>query len=114
MTQPDQPGQPEPLDEDLPAERIFRRSRREHGGMPQRPDDDKLAELAEEERVEAGVHDFDPDEVPPATDDPVPTDITETEEYQQERAEIRHEYDQDELLIKGEREEFPPTRYDRQ
>jgi hypothetical protein len=60
-----------------PAEpSAFHRDRREHGGVSARPDDDQLAELTEEERVDAGIDPYDPDEVPPATDDPVPTDIT--------------------------------------
>jgi hypothetical protein len=91
----------------------FHRDRREHGGAPQRLDDDKLAHEAEEERVDAGLDDYDPDDVPPATDTPPPgTDIRDTEQYQEERAEIRREEDEDELLIEGERQQFPPTRYD--
>jgi hypothetical protein len=98
---------------DQPAEE-FHRNRREHGGAPQRIDDDRLARLTEEERVEAGVDDFDPDEVPPATDSPPqPWDVTETDEYQEAQAEIRREYDEDELQVKGERDPFPPTHYDR-
>jgi len=98
---------------DQPAEE-FHRNRREHGGAPQRIDDDRLARLTEEERVEAGVDDFDPDEVPSATDSPPqPWDVTETDEYQEARAEIRREYDEDELQIEGERDPFPPTHYDR-
>jgi hypothetical protein len=98
---------------DQPAEE-FHRNRREHGGAPQRIDDDRLARLTEEERVEAGVDDFDPDEVPPATDSPPqPWDVTETDEYQEARAEIRREYDEDELQVKGERDPFPPSHYDR-
>jgi hypothetical protein len=97
---------------DQPAEE-FRRDRREHGGAPQRLDDDQLAHEAEEERVEAGLDSYDPDDVPPATDTPpLDTDIRDTEEYQEERAEIRREEEKGELLTEGEREEFPPTRYD--
>jgi hypothetical protein len=98
---------------DQPAEE-FHRNRREHGGAPQRIDDDRLARLTEEERVEAGVDDSDPDEVPSATDSPPqPWDVTETDEYQEARAEIRREYDEDELQVEGERNPFPPTHYDR-
>ena len=69
-----------------------RRDRREHGGAPSvHPDEDDLARRTEEERVEAGVDDYDPDEVPPATDDPVPTDLTETEDYAEEQAEIKRQ-----------------------
>ncbi len=57
-----------------PAEpSAFHRDRREHPGPLERLNDDQLAELAEEERVDAGLDPYDPDEVPPATDDPVPT-----------------------------------------
>jgi hypothetical protein len=91
----------------------FHRDRREHGGASQHLNDDKLARLTEEERVAAGLDAYDPDEVPPATDTPPqPEDITQTEQWQEERAEIRREYDKDELLVKGERDPFPPTRYE--
>ena len=88
-----------------------RRDRREHGGAPMRLDDDELAERTEQERVDAGVEDYDPDSVPPATDDPVPVDITETAQYQEERAEIDTEVDQGLLSSGGERPDFPPSRY---
>ena len=55
---------------------------------------------------------FDPDEVPPATDEPPDFDLRESEEFQEARAEIRREYDKDELLVEGEREQFPPSHYD--
>ena len=96
---------------DQPAEQ-FHRDRREHGGSPQHLDDDQLARLTEEERVEAGIDDYDPDEVPPATDGPPQQDVTQTEEYQEARAEIRRELDKDELMVEGERDPFPPTHYD--
>jgi hypothetical protein len=99
-------------DPDQPAEQ-FHRDRHEHGGIPGHVDDDRLARLTEEERVSAGIEDYDPDEVPPATDAPPPWDVTQTDEYQEERAEIRREVDKDELLIEGERDPFPPTHYDR-
>jgi hypothetical protein len=44
--------------------------RREHGKMPQL-DDDALALTAERERVAAGLADYVPEDVPPATD-PLP------------------------------------------
>jgi hypothetical protein len=99
-------------DPDQPAEE-FHRDRREHSGASQHLDDDQLARLTEEERVEAGIDDYDPDEVPPATDEPPSPDVTETEEYQEARAEIRREFDHDELQVEHERDPFPPTRYDR-
>ena len=97
--------------QDQPAEQ-FHRDRREHGGSPQHLDDDQLARLTEEERVEAGIDDYDPDEVPPATDGPPQQDVTQTEEYQEARAEVRRELDKDELMVEGERDPFPPTHYD--
>ncbi len=91
----------------------FRRDRREHGGASQRPDDDRLARLTEEERVAAGIDAYDPDEVPPATDTPPqPEDITLNEDWQEERAEVRREEDQGELRPVDEHHPFPPTRYE--
>ncbi len=88
-----------------------RRDRREHGGAAERFDDDALAERTEQERVDAGVDDYDPESVPPATDDPVPVDITETDQYQQERAEIDVEVEKGLLSSGGERPDFPPSSY---
>ena len=99
-------------DSDQPAEE-FHRNRRDHPGKLARYDDDQLARLTEEERVEAGLDAYDPDEVPPATDAPPTPDITESGVYQEARAEIQHELDEDELRVRGERDPFPPTRYDR-
>jgi hypothetical protein len=97
--------------DEFPAE--FHRNRREHGGASQRLDDDQLAELAEEERVDAGVDDYDPDEVPSATDtDPEPEDIRQTEVYEEERAELRREIDNGEFREPSDRNPFPPTRYE--
>lgn len=82
---------------EFPAE--FHRERREHGGASQHLDDDQLAELAEEERVAAGLDDYDPDEVPPATDTPpVP--------------EPARPVDQGEPWTPTADDPFPPTRYD--
>src|SRR5580692_5057596 len=76
----------------------FHRDRREHAGASQRLDDDQLARLTEEERVAAGLDAYDPDEVPPATDTPPqPEDITQNEDWQEERAEVRREEDLGEL-----------------
>jgi hypothetical protein len=98
---------PDPPDEE------FHRDRREHAGAPARLDDDRLAGLAEEERVEAGIDDYDPDEVPPAADEPPAQDVTQTEEYLEERAEIRRERGDGELHVRGEKDQFPPSHYDR-
>jgi hypothetical protein len=100
-------------DADQPAD-SFHRDRREHGGSPQSLDDERLVRLTEEERVAAGVDDYDPDEVPPATDEPPPADVTETDVYQEARAEIRREFDKDELQVENEPFSYPPTRYDRE
>jgi hypothetical protein len=95
----------------------FHRDRREHGGAPQRLDDDLLEEVTEDERVEAGLDDYNPDEVPPATD-PLPpgvpsrTDVRDGNEYQDEQAEIRREEDAGELRDLDADHPFPPTRYD--
>jgi hypothetical protein len=98
-------------DFDQPADE-FHRERREHGGVSEHLDDDRLARLTEEERVAAGLDDYDPDEVPPATDAPPQRDITRTAEYQEERAEIRRERDMGELQVEGQRDSLPPTHYD--
>jgi hypothetical protein len=97
-------------DDEFPAE--FHRERREHGGASQRLNDDQLAELTEEERVAAGLDDYDPNEVPPATDTPPKDeDIRDTEEYEEERAELRRQIDDGELRDPGPSDPFPPTRY---
>jgi hypothetical protein len=94
------------------AER-FHHHRREHSGEVDRLDEDQLARLTEEERVAAGVDAYDPDEVPPATDSPPLTqDVTQTEQYQEERAEFIREYEKGELHPIDEDHPFPPTRYD--
>lgn len=97
--------------DEFPAE--FHRDRREHGGAPQHLDDDQLAELTEEERVDAGVDDYEPDEVPPAADTPpAPEDIRQTEEYEEDRAELRREIDKGEYREPSKHDPFPPTRYE--
>ncbi len=90
----------------------FHRDRREHGGASQRPDEDQLARLTEEERVAAGLDPYDPEEVPPATDAPPLEDITQNEDWQEERAELRRQDDKGELGPVDERHPFPPTRYE--
>ena len=96
--------------DDFP-ERI-RRDRREHGGAPQRLDDDQLARLTEEERVAAGLDAYDPDEVPPATDAPPEPDLSLDEDYQEEQAEVQRQEDRGELGHINEHHPFPPTRYE--
>ena len=87
-----------------------RKDRRVHGGMPPRVDDEELAERTEHERADLGLEPYDELAVPPATDDPVPVDITETEEYQEEAEEIDREV-REGLLPSGPQPKFPPTRY---
>jgi hypothetical protein len=89
------------------------RDRREHGGAPDRHDDDGLARRTERERVEAGVEDYDPDDVPPATDTEPQSDPADTESYREETAEVRRETEEGELRPLTEQDPFPPTRYDR-
>ena len=96
---------------DQPAEQ-FHRDRREHGGSPDRIDEDRLDRLTEEERVEAGVDAYDPDEVPPATDTPPQADVRQGEEYQEARAEFVREYEKGEVYPIDEEHPFPPTRYE--
>jgi hypothetical protein len=55
---------------------------RVHGGMPLKPDDDALALAVERDRVAAGVADYAPDGVPPATD-PLPTGSSPTADLAQ-------------------------------
>jgi hypothetical protein len=95
------------------SEQEFHRDRREHGGASAHLDEDKLARLTEEERVEAGLDAYDPDDVPPATDTPpAAEDVTQTEAYQEERAEIIREVDAGELRTIDEQHPFPPSRYE--
>ena len=44
------------------------RDRREHGKAPQRLDDDYLEYRTQQERIAAGLDDYDPDRVPPAAE----------------------------------------------
>lgn len=87
------------------------RDRRQHGGMSDRVDDDALAERVEQERVDLGLIDYSPDDVPPATDvDPAPVDVTRTDVYRAEVEEIDEQV-REGALSSGERPDFPPTRY---
>lgn len=89
----------------------IRRDRREHGGAPTHPDDDALAQRTESERVAAGLEDYDPADVPAATDQGQEFDVTETEEYLEEGAEIDRQASDGELDPLTEKHPFPPTRY---
>jgi hypothetical protein len=89
------------------------RDRREHGGSSARPDDDALARRTEQERVDAGLDAYDPDDVPAATDTPPLTDPAADDAYQQERAEIDRQAEEGELRPITDDNPFPPTSYDR-
>jgi len=71
------PDTMEPAESALP-----RPSRRGHGKMPEELDDDMLALAAERERVEAGLADYVPEDVPPATD-PLPEGSSEAADLAQ-------------------------------
>ncbi|MDQ0094620.1 hypothetical protein [Paeniglutamicibacter psychrophenolicus] len=54
-------------------------SRRGHGKVPETLDDEDFAAAEYQERVAAGLEDYDPDEVPDATD-PLPAGVPEEAE----------------------------------
>jgi len=88
-----------------------RADRREHGGMPPRMDDDDLELRTQRERVDVGLQDYVPDDVPPAGDAAPEVDVTDTEQYQQERATIRRQQAEGDLRPLDSDHPFPPTRY---
>jgi hypothetical protein len=88
-----------------------RRDRRFHGGAPDRLDDDGLARRTEAERVDAGVDPYDPQDVPPATDDPVPADPGEDQVVRDIEAVAARQEDELENVPLSEDNPFPPTRY---
>jgi hypothetical protein len=90
-----------------------RRDRHEHGGAGAHADDDALARRTEQERVDAGLDAFDPDDVPPATDAAPAYDAGEDEAYQEADAEVKREEAEGELYTLTEDHPYPPTRYDR-
>ncbi len=61
-------SEPNELDDVFEATEGAHRDRHGHGGQPPRLDEDELQHRTEEERVELGIDDYDPDDVPPATD----------------------------------------------
>ena len=90
-----------------------RRDRREHGGAGAHPDDDALARRTEQERVDAGLDAFDPDDVPPAADEALPYDPAEDEANLEAAAEVRREESEGERYPLTDKHPYPPTRYDR-
>jgi hypothetical protein len=88
-----------------------RRDRRFHGGAPDRLDDDELARRTEAERIDAGLDPYDPDDVPPATDEPVPTDPTDDAVVRDIEGVAARQEDEQETLPLSEDNPYPPTRY---
>jgi len=100
-------------DEDFTTEAAEgQRDRRFHGGAPDRLDDDELARRTEEERVDAGVSDYDPDAVPPATDVPVPANPGDSGVVQDIEGVAARQEDELETRPLSEDNPFPPTRYE--
>jgi hypothetical protein len=64
MSENDQPN----LDDVLPTTEQAIPDHHAHGKMPAHPNDDALEHRTEQERVAAGLEDYDPDEVPSAED----------------------------------------------
>ena len=64
MTEPDEPT----LDDVFVPTEGAHPDHREHGKAPAHLNDEELERRTEEERVQAGLEDYDPDEVPPATE----------------------------------------------
>jgi len=88
------------------------RDRRFHGGAPQRLDDDELARRTEEERVDAGTADYDPDDVPAASDEPVPGDPGDSDVVRDIEGVAARQEDEGETRPLSDDDPFPPTRYD--
>ena len=65
MTEPTDVGE---FDDVMETTESVSRDRHEHGGYSARPNDDLLEHRTEQERVQAGIDDYDPDDIPPATD----------------------------------------------
>jgi hypothetical protein len=87
------------------------RDRRFHGGSPDRLDDDELARRTEAERVDAGIDAYDPDDVPPATDDPVPADPADSQVVQDIESVAARQEDEQDFVPLSEDNPYPPTRY---
>jgi hypothetical protein len=87
------------------------RDRRFHGGAPAHLDDDELARRTDEERADAGVTDYNPGDVPAATDDPVPFDPrADNDEQDIESVTARQEAEGETTPLSADNP-FPPTRY---
>jgi hypothetical protein len=66
--EPTDPRETPTLDDVIETTESAPRDRHEHGKTSPRPNDDELQRRTEQERVEIGLDDFDPDSVPPATE----------------------------------------------
>lgn len=87
------------------------RDRRFHGGSPAHLDDDELARRTAAERAEAGVTDYNPNDVPAATDDAVPFDPAfDSDEQDIESVAARQEAEGETTPLSADNP-FPPTRY---
>ncbi len=64
---PKEPDRPD-LDDVIEPTVAAPKDRREHGKFPDRHEDDYLEHRVQQERVAAGLADYDPDEVPPASE----------------------------------------------
>jgi hypothetical protein len=64
--------------------------------------------------VDAGLDAYDPDDVPPATDDPVPPDYTEDELVQEIRGEVHREAVEGDWPPSPREDGFPPSHYSRE
>ena len=100
------------------SEPQFHRDRREHGGAPQRLDENTLDELTEDERVDAGLDAYNPDEVPSATD-PLPPGVPPSSRTSGRAPSTRTPRPRStakkrpgELPTLDADHPFPPTRYD--
>lgn len=83
MTTPNNDDAPNLDDVILPEEDALPpKIRKGHAGMPETLDDDALAEATEQERVAAGLADYAPSQVPPATD-PLPEGSSEAADLAQ-------------------------------
>jgi hypothetical protein len=69
MTEPDESTDPrEFLDEVMVPEEQATPDHHAHGKTPKHLNEEDLERRTEHERVEVGLDDFDPDDVPPATE----------------------------------------------
>lgn len=90
------------------------RDRRFHGGEPAHLDDDELERRTEASRVETGVDAYDPNDVPPATDEPPDYDPDADDVVEGIESVAARQEDEGETVPLSEDNPFPPTRYEEQ